>query len=519
VTTPSSRDMGALLSPHYVRAIGLAGAALLLCSGCEDPTCPETLSGVVKVSETIAWDSSCTGPTGGGVLRSNTQVEAHVAIDPRDPKHLIGSWQQDRWSNGGANGVLAAVTFDGGHTWSVTAPKLSRCTGGTYDRATDPWLTISPNGIAYHIGYVFDWSAPNRAMLVSRSTDGGRTWSDPIALQADTSGGVIMDKETITADPLDPNYVFAVWNRLTVHADEKENTGPAWFARTTDGGVTWETARQIYDPGPDTQTVSNQIVVLPDGTLLDLLLVLTENSSLNARATVAVLRSTDRGVSWSPTHISIAESEFVGVNDPKNGRGIRSGNVVPNIAVDRAKGTLYVVWEDARFSGMERDGIVLSTSTDGGLTWSMPVRVNGAPGAGAFTPTVAVAGDGTLGVTYYDTRNDRASDSDHLMVTHWLATSKDGGATFSDTMIGAPFDLRHAAMVEGQAYFLGDYQGLVHDGSAFLPFFAASCPSNVFFRPAGTTNTTGSALSAAAESVQQLWRGARERWRFGTLFK
>jgi len=31
-----------------------------------------------------------------------------------------------------------------------------------------------------------------------------------------------------------------------------------------DGGDSWETARQIYDPGPDTQTISNQIVVLRD---------------------------------------------------------------------------------------------------------------------------------------------------------------------------------------------------------------------------------------------------------------
>jgi hypothetical protein len=361
-------------------------------------------------------------------------------------------------------------------------------------------------------------------MLVSRSTDGGRNWGDPIVLQADASVDVAMDKETITADPLDANYAYAVWDRLTgVPIDRNPNgTGPAWFARTTNGGATWEQARQIYDPGPDTQTISNQIVVLPDGALVNALLVITKNSSESPLATVAVLRSTDRGLNWSPTHISVAESQFVGVSDPKNKHGIRSGSVVPNIAVDRTSGALYLAWEDARFSGMARDGIALSKSNDGGLNWSPPVQVNGAPNSPAFTPAVAAGADGTVGVTYYDLRNDSATDTGHLLVTHWLATSTDGGLTFSESMIAPPFDLQKAPMVDQQAYFLGDYQGLVHDGSAFLPFFVAVAgngPSDVFFRPADAAVASSGALRVAARGVQQLWRGARERWRFGTLFK
>jgi hypothetical protein len=492
------------------------GAALLLlfcaCSGdSEGP--PATLAGVVKVSGNAPWDGSCAGPARGGSVYANAEVEPQVAIDPKDPKHLIGTWQQDRWSNGGANGVLTAASFDGGHTWLQATPRLTRCSGGAYHRASDPWVTISPDGVAYHIGYAFDSDAPNRAMLVSRSTDGGRNWEDPIAVQNDTSALVTIDKETITADPLDASYVYAVWDRLTgVNVPNNPNaTGPAWFARTTNGGLTWETARSIYDPGPDTQTISNQIVVLPDGTLLDALLVITKNSSDSREAAVAVLRSTDRGLNWSPTHVRVAESQFVGVSDPKNNRGIRTGSVVPNIAVDRTSGAVYLAWEDAAFSGFARDGIALSKSTDGGLQWSAP-----------FTPAIAVSANGTVGVTYYDLRNDSATDAVHLLVTHWLATSTDGGATFSESMIAPPFDLRKAPMVVGQAYFLGDYQGLVSDGSAFLPFFAAvpgSGPSDVFFRPANAATTTSVALRVSARGVQQLWRGARERWRFGTLFK
>src|SRR5881409_3788718 len=103
VTTPSSRDMGDLLSPGRARE-----------------ETPQSIPGLVAVSGKAVWNSSCTGPAGSGEIFLNAEVEPSLAVDPTDPNHLIGAWQQDRWSNGGANGIVSAVSFDGGHTW---APK------------------------------------------------------------------------------------------------------------------------------------------------------------------------------------------------------------------------------------------------------------------------------------------------------------------------------------------------------------------------------------------------------------
>ena len=458
----------------------------------------------------------------------DAEVEPSVAVDPKDPKHLIGAWQQDRWSNGGSNGVVSAVTFDGGHTWKLTTAKFSQCSNGTYQRATDPWVSIGPTGTPFLIAYAYDQNRVNRAMLVSRSTDRGLTWEEPTTLQHDIDPNLIMDKETLTADPLNAQYAYAVWDRLTGATDptNRANAGPVWFARTTDGGASWEPARQIYDPGPDTQTISNQIAVLPGGALVNVLMVLTENSSSNPHVFLRAMRSTDHGANWPDEAVTIAEARFVGVSDPKSGRGIRSGSVVQSIAVDRSSngpnGTLYVVWEDA-FSNPARDGIALSRSTDGGLSWSKPVQVNGAS-APAFTPSVAVANGGKLGVSYYDLRRDDPADAAHLLVTHWLAVSTDGGVTFSESMIGAPFNIQGAPLVDGPAWFLGDYQGLATDGSVFLPFFVAvpqGGAANVYFRPADAVAVavTADPATVAARTVQQLWRGARERWHFDTLFK
>ena len=82
--------------------------------------------------------------------------------------------------------------------------------------------------------------------------------------------------------------------------------GPAVFSMTTDGGKTWSPSRIIFDPGQKNQTIDNQIVVVPTGaakgTLVDgFTLLLTKGGKGNPSTdrSVAVLRSTDGGATWS----------------------------------------------------------------------------------------------------------------------------------------------------------------------------------------------------------------------------
>ena len=141
-------------------------------------------------------DDSCDNETLDGTLYRNAEIGPWLAADPTDANNLIAVWQQDRFSNGGSRGNAGAYSTDGGETWNgFTLPMLTKCTGGPWARATDPWATYSPNGHAYAMSLVFGDSSlsgrPRReaenAIVVQKSTDKGARWRDPITVILDAA--------------------------------------------------------------------------------------------------------------------------------------------------------------------------------------------------------------------------------------------------------------------------------------------------------------------------------------------
>jgi hypothetical protein len=436
----------------------------------------------------------------GGTNYLNAEVEPWVAVNSANPSNIISVYQQDRWSNGGARGLVASVTHNGGATWSRSFAPFTFCSGGNvgnggdFERASDPWVTFSPNGHAYQIALNFNGGDFDNAITVSKSVNGGDTWGPLTTLTRNSDPFAQNDKESITADPVDSNFVYAVWDRTRFPSDRAgfnalhahSFRGDIMFSRTTNGGASWEPARTIFAPQANLFSIGNQIVVLPNGNLVDITFIGQGSGSQHGIGNwdVAIFRSTNRGATWSGP-ITVAEVEAVAVTDPDTGQAIRTEDILPEIAVDRQSGALYAVWQDARFSSPPRGhanaGIALSKSTDGGLHWSAPVQVNQRTDVQAFTPSVEVASNGTVAVTYYDFRNN-TSDPDTLPTDYWIVRSHDGGATFGNEEHAAgPFDMKTAPFARG--FFVGDYEGLATIGNSFVPVFVQANSGN-------TTNRT-----------------------------
>src|SRR3954447_18550670 len=103
--------------------------------------------------------AGCDTPAAGGTVFPNTEVEPFNAVNPAGAANQIAVWQQDRWSNGGAHALMAAASFNGGATWvSQQALPFNMCAPGglSYERASDPWVSIGPDGIAYAISISFN---------------------------------------------------------------------------------------------------------------------------------------------------------------------------------------------------------------------------------------------------------------------------------------------------------------------------------------------------------------------------
>lgn len=495
------------LRPHSGLALRLVAVCTVL--GLIGPQLVVGSTAVVGPSTLVTgptpFAAGCNGPDVGGTTYPNAEVEPRVAVNPTNAANIVGAWQQDRISSGASNGLGIGVSHNGGTTWTSHFLPVSHCAGGNatnggdYARATDPWVSFGPTGIAYFLSQGVDFASGSSGVVAYRSTNGGDTWSAGTTLIRDTNFNVLNDKISITADPTNANDAYAVWDRLVFpNANASpiggENAigyrGPGLFARTTDGGVTWEPTRINFDPGEVNQILGAQVVVLPNGTLIEgfALIYNVKNSHKVRGVNVAVIRSTDKGLTWSDPVI-VSKMNALTVTDPETGEPLRTGDIIPEFAVDRTTGAAYATWQDGRWSGGARSAVAFSKSTDGGLTWSTPVAVNTDTSVQAFLPTIATSSNGTVGLTYYDVRNDTA-DASTLLTDVWFIHSHDGAATWSESRVTpTSFDFRTAPVSRG--FFVGDYEGLDSGGSTFSALYVKTNSGNtsnrtdVYFNPIG----------------------------------
>ena len=460
-------------------------------------------------------------PGGCGVAGKPTfdsEAEPSFAVNPKDPRNAIAVWQQDRFVvDGGALSNIVSVTKDGGATWRrVLVPGLSRCTGGAKERTSDPWISIGPDGTAYLATLIFDDDPALAAaglagptdQLISRSTDGGLTWSAPVTVIANNHYN---DREAITADPRHAGVAYEAWvDRLGAFGENGVNM----FAKTVDGGASFSTPQANYTAAPLNLPDPTIITVQPNGTLVDVFMLANATAVApgpDIPFKVMAMRSTDGGATWSQP-VTIDQVPPVQPGDESTNTEVRAFPLVS--AATAPDGTLYVVYND--IESAHRSRIMVTTSSDDGVSFTKP-RVVKSVAAQAFIPSVAVDRHGTVGVLWDDFRNDKPGDK-ALTTDVWFAHASGPGRSFQESHVAGPFDATAASSTSStgvQGRFIGDYQGFAAYPTGFGAVFAQSLahvtkgPSDVYF--ARITPTAGLAAIRLRVRPGSAFAAARRR--------
>ncbi len=337
-----------------------------------------------------------------------------------------------------------------------------------YYTSTDGGLTWNRYYITSQSGYCCDPSlnSDNQGNIYffHLSNSGGSSgWIDRIVCQKSTDQGSSFTQDTYTGyhfpkkqdkqwaviDPVSHN-IYVTWTQFDEYGTNNPNRfSNIHFSKSTDAGNTWSTAVQINDVSGDCVDSDNTTegavpAVGPNGEIY---------VSWVGPAGLVFDKSTDYGQTWLPNDIVINDMQGSGGWD-YDIPGLDRCNGLPITKCDLSnspyRGTIYVNWSDQR-NGTDNTDIFLAKSTDGGQTWSLPIKVNDDTGnKHQFLTWMDI--DQTTGYLYfifYDRRNYNDNNTDVYM-----AVSTDGGQHFTNTRISdSPF-------TPTTTHFFGDYTNI-----------------------------------------------------------
>jgi hypothetical protein len=415
------------------------------------------------ISGPTPFAAGCPGAFHDDEKVDDLELEPAIAVNPANPRNIIATWKQDVSGRFNARDDVVASSLDGGRTWRRTViPGLTRCSGGTADTASDPWVSFGGDGRAYFGGQAGSMSTepPSIAIAASHSRDGGRHWAAPATVAPELGGN---EQPAVTGSPTVRRHAYMIWANFFKELPAVSDY-MVQFSRTTDGGATWSRPVIVSDPGPLAIDFAPRIRVLPNGTLLAIFGRANAEAGLGE---IRVARSLDEGRTWQPSIVAGSIPLPGEVTDPETGEPLpQPGFPTSAVAPD---GTVYIAFENS--TSVSSGAIGIATSRDGGVSWSRSTL----PGvrAFAFEPVIAVDGHGTVGLTWYDLRNDRPGDG-ATSADVWFAHSDDRGASWRQIHVAGPTDIRTGAAAEQNRF--GEYQGLAGLRRGFAAAFGLARP-------------------------------------------
>jgi hypothetical protein len=431
----------------------------------------------------------------------NKQNEPAIAQNPMDPNNLIAGANDEIdlpactasgcpfVANVGLSGVY--VSDDGGKSWTqFSAPaagdntasfngdgstihtlpgfgKLARDLGlpGLASDG-DPNIAFGSNGTAYYssLAGVRGTNIPD-LITVSSSSNGGKSWSDPVLATNKTNPVDFNDKETIWVDrnlasPHNGN-LYVSW---TLFVGVPGTAEPIMFTRSTNGGKTWSPAQKLSASYNNRSIGGRQGSTIRTDAAGNVYVIWESGVTINGFKTDAQVfaKSTDGGASFSRPAVIAPVHDLP---SPLPGSSFRNdsfaaADIGPN-------GTVYVAWTDYQNG---HSSVVLSRSSNGGASWTTPAAALDVAGRSAFFPGVSVSPDGSKVSVATQALDDvpagTAPGAGVVFYDSYLAESVNGGgfsapvrisSESSDPDVGSTNSLR--------TQFQGDYNTLISDNT------------------------------------------------------
>jgi hypothetical protein len=311
---------------------------------------------------------------------------------------------------------------DGGLTFTDLGPIPGSLTGASLG---DPGLAVDRLGNFYAAGLAVESFRPpgtQNTIGIWKSTNSGLSWAPPVYPPPGTAG--FSDKPFIVVDTTQTRTsgnVYVSWTQFGAPIPGVPLQVPIFFSRSTDGGISFSPAIQISQPGDNCQ--GSEPAVGPSGEVY-----VTWMRWAPAPAAIFVAKSLNGGATFGPP-VVVRPIMPIGFRLAGGPIGILTGNFrvnsFPRIDVNRVNGHVYIVY-NANPPGPDGADVFFVRSTNGGTTWSEPIRVNDDTGEfDQFFPDVAANGAGNVQVMWYDRRN-----GGNLGIDVYTARMNPGGQSF-----------------------------------------------------------------------------------------
>ncbi len=344
----------------------------------------------------------------GDNITGDAANEPSIAVDPTNPNRIVIGWRQFDNVNNNFRQAGYGYSSDGGETWTfpgVIDPGVFR---------SDPVLDFDKNGNFYYNSLTVE----NKSSMwcdVYRIQDGGFVWDNGTYAQGGDKQWMRIDR----TDGLGSGNIYAAWNQSFSICSNGS------FTRSTDGGDSYEDCVSV-DENPFWATLA----VGPDGELYEVGVSAGYNDGVIInKSTNAMLAGSQ--IKWDMTTWVSLDGELSGWTTINPSGLLGQAWVDVDKSDGPGRGYVYVLAAVQRISYYDPGDIMFARSTDGGITWDDPVRINDDLSFvnTQWMGTMSVAPDGRIDVVWLDTRNAPSNYPDNSAL--YYSFSVDHGVTWS----------------------------------------------------------------------------------------